>query len=265
MQPKPSQFGPHVASAFEETSVVAAYRHRPTYPPETFDVLMGLLRDKPRHVLDVGCGTGFLARPLAERVDRVDAVDVSAPMIAEGKRLPGGDHTHLRWILSRAEDAALDPPYALITAGDSLHWMEWETIMPRFASMLTPSGWLAILTVEQLPAPWQVELMSVVRRYSTVRDYQSFDLAQELESRGLFTRAGERVTAPVPFTLSVDDYVDSFHGRASFSPERMDSAELASFEGALRALVASHAEDTVSLHIAARITWGLPQASNLPT
>lgn len=89
-----------------------------------FNVLVGLIAGEPRTVLDLGCGTGFIARPLAPRVDRVDAIDVSEAMIEEGKRLPGGDHPHLQWIVGRAEDVALHPPYALITAGDSLHWME---------------------------------------------------------------------------------------------------------------------------------------------
>jgi 2-polyprenyl-3-methyl-5-hydroxy-6-metoxy-1,4-benzoquinol methylase len=248
--------GPHIASAFAETSVVAAYQYRPPYPPATFDVLLGLMPDAPRRVLDAGCGTGFLARPLAERVDHVDAVDVSAAMIAEGQLLPGGDHPGLRWITARIEDAALDPPYSLITAGDSLHWMEWETVMPRFASLLAPNGWLAILTVEQQRVLWQDELMVLIHRYSTVRNFQPYDLPHELESRRLFTRAGEHVTAPVPFTQSLDDYIASFHGRASFSRERMAPEDLAAFDAGLRALVAPHAGATVTLQVTGHIVWG---------
>jgi predicted TPR repeat methyltransferase len=258
MQPKPAHLGQSVASAFQEASVVAAYELRPPYPAETFDVLLALLRDEPRTVLDAGCGTGFLARPLAERVDRVDAVDISAAMTEEGKRLPDGDHPHVRWIVAAIEDAPLDPPYALITAGDSLHWMEWSTVMPRFATLLTPNGWLAILSVVTLPAHWDDELMAIIRRYSTVRDYQRFDLTEELESRGLFTRAGERRTEPVPFTQSLDDYVRSFHGRASFSPERMEPSALVAFDAAVRELVASHAGETITQQVTAHIVWGRP-------
>ncbi|HUC24416.1 MAG TPA: class I SAM-dependent methyltransferase [Streptosporangiaceae bacterium] len=47
-------------------------------------------------MLDIGAGDGALARPLAERVDRVDAVDVSAAMLAAGARQPGGDRPNLR-------------------------------------------------------------------------------------------------------------------------------------------------------------------------
>jgi len=42
-------------------------------------------------VLDIGCGTGFIARELADRVTHVDALDISPAMIEQGKRLPRGD------------------------------------------------------------------------------------------------------------------------------------------------------------------------------
>lgn len=266
MQPKPAFLGPQTSSAFQESSVAAAYQHRPPYPAAVFDILADLITDTPRHVLDAGCGTGFLARPLAERVERVDALDVSATMIAQGQRLPGGDSPHLRWIIGRAEDATLDPPYALITAGDSLHWMEWDVVMPRFARLLTPHGYLAILTVGWLPVPWQDALNTLIQRSSTVRDFQPHDPPKDVEARGLFQRMGERHTEPVPFAQSLDAYVESFHGRASFSRERMDPAEAAAFDAELRALVTSFSQDAVEsadaveLRLVAEVVWGKPLA-----
>src|SRR6185436_20285760 len=110
MLPKPAGFGQQYASAFQESSVAAAYQHRPPYPPETFSVLASLIAGSPRSVLDVGCGTGVIARHLVESVDRVDAVDVSPAMIEQGKRAPHGDHPRLNWITGRAEEAPLAPP-----------------------------------------------------------------------------------------------------------------------------------------------------------
>src|ERR1051326_5118342 len=161
MHPKPAFLSPQIASAFQEPSVVRAYQYRPMYSAAVFDILAGLVVDQPRHVLDVGCGTGFLARHLVGRVEHVDAVDVSPAMIGAGKQLPRGNHAALTWILGRVEDAPLSPPYALITAGDSLHWMDWEVVMPRFAQMLTPHGVLAILGADQLPTPWDGDLLPI--------------------------------------------------------------------------------------------------------
>src|SRR5262249_55186769 len=67
VRPKPDHLGPEYAAQFGDPSVVAAYRHRPPYPAEVFDILVGLIADEPRAVLDVGTGTGEIARGLAPR------------------------------------------------------------------------------------------------------------------------------------------------------------------------------------------------------
>src|SRR5688572_32811839 len=93
MTTKPSFLGPKYGSAFEDPTVVGSYRLRPPYPDEAFDLLAGLLASRPGAVLDLGCGTGIVARRLvglSEHVTRVDALDASPAMIAEARRLPNG-------------------------------------------------------------------------------------------------------------------------------------------------------------------------------
>ena len=119
MQPKPENFSTYYAEAFKDQHVVAAYRYRPPYPQEVFTILTSFILDTPRTVLDVGSGSGNIARPL---VERVDAVDFSPGMIEQGKQLPNGNHPQLHWIYGKVEEVPLAPPYALITAGSSIHW-----------------------------------------------------------------------------------------------------------------------------------------------
>lgn len=79
MKKQPGFLNERVASAFQEQSVVEAYQYRPTYPGETFNFLARLLPSEGcKTVLDIGCGTGFIARNIVPLVDRVDAVDFSA-------------------------------------------------------------------------------------------------------------------------------------------------------------------------------------------
>lgn len=257
---KPDFLGPQVASAFQDPSVVMAYQYRPTYPASVFDLLAELVIDSPRHVLDAGCGTGLLARHLVERVDRVDAVDISERMIEQGKRLPQGDDPSLTWSVGRIEEVPLHPPYALITTGDSLHWMDWEVVLPRFARFLTPHGSLAILGVNQLPPPWSTDLSLICQRYTTVPDKQvSYDFIKVIENGGLFQSVERRRTEPVGFTQSLEDYIESFHGRASFSRDRMLRANAAAFDAHIRALVSPFCQKgAVSLQIVTEIVWGKP-------
>ncbi|MDQ2903666.1 MAG: methyltransferase domain-containing protein [Chloroflexota bacterium] len=86
------------AEQFKDASLVEVYHYRRPYPDEAINKLVALVTDEPRTILDVGCGTGDLARRLVNQVERVDAVDFSAPMIARGRTLPGGNHPCLNWI-----------------------------------------------------------------------------------------------------------------------------------------------------------------------
>jgi SAM-dependent methyltransferase len=258
MLPKPEWFGEQYAAAFQEPGVAVAYRYRPPYSDVAIAHLAGLIADMPRRILDVGCGTGYIARQLVDLVDHVDALDVSSAMIDEGRRLPNGDHPRLTWIVGRAEDAPLDPPYALITAGDSLHWLDWEVALPRFASLLSPSGWLAIVVNEQLPVPWGDELLSIIKRFSIYGKFEHVDIAAELERRGLFRTAGRVRTHPVSFEQTIDAYIESFHGRASLARERMTSEAALAFDAAARQLVSAYTRHTVELQLVAEISWGTP-------
>jgi SAM-dependent methyltransferase len=225
--------------------------------------LTSLITGEPRHVLDAGCGTGYLARPLAPLVDRVDAVDFSAPMIAQGQRLPGGDSPRLTWIHGPIEEVALAPPYALIMAGESLHWMEWEGVLPRFRQVLLPGAYLAIVSQHYAPFPWDAELAAIISRYSTNRDYAPYDLIDELKKRGLFATHGERETAPVLFQQPIAAYVESFHARNGFSLARMEPEEAAVFDRTVTDLVGSHCPNgIVEVQVSGHVVWGEPAPDN---
>jgi SAM-dependent methyltransferase len=257
--PKPDHLGPDYGAQFADASVVAAYDCRPPYPPELFDVLAALIVDEPRVVLDLGTGTGEIARGLLGRAARIDAVDPAPGMIAAGRRLPGGDRPELVWIEGFAEDVLLDSPYALVTAGQSLHWMEWNVVLPRVRDMLTPRGVLALVGQREGPYPWDQAVLDVIQRCTTNTRYRPYNLIAELETRGLFRALDRRYTAPIAYERRVEEYVESFHARNGLSRDRMDPAVAAAFDREVTAQVAPHAVDgSLTLQVAANVVWGLP-------
>src|SRR5258708_39583754 len=151
MQPKPENYGTYYAEAFKNNQVVDAYRFRPPYPDEVYAILADLITDEPRNILDVGAGSGDIARRMVELVERVDAVDFSHNMIEMGKQLPNGTHPHLHWIYGKVEEVSLAPPYALITAGSSIHWTDWAITFPRLRALLTFNRSLALIFQLTLP------------------------------------------------------------------------------------------------------------------
>nr|BBH93404.1 hypothetical protein KTA_16030 [Thermogemmatispora argillosa] len=242
---------------FQERRLVDHYHLRPPYPPETFDILKGLITDEPRVVLDLGCGTGNIARPLAAFVERVDAVDSSLAMLERARELAGGDDPRIRWIHGRAEDVALTPPYALVTAGMSLHWMDWRRLLPRLARMLTPRGLLAILNLQQQAMPWQQEYRQLRRRFADGPPALRPNLVAEFEQSGLFRQLGERQTAPLLMQQSIEDYIAAQYAYSSLAG--LTDRQRAGFEREMWELLRPFAQGgRLSFEVVATITWGKP-------
>ncbi len=246
---------------FSNAGVAAAYEHRPPYPPDVFDILEQLITDEPRVVLDIGAGDGAIARPLAAMVDRVDAVDISAAMMEAGRQRPGGRQPNLRWILGAAETAELDGPYALVTAGASLHWMQWEQTMDRLSRVMSPHAQLAIIEHGPRDVPWHDELITVIKRHSRSPDYDpDFSMVVALHEQGLLEVTGSADSTPMFFRQTVSAYVEQFHSTASLAREHMSAREAENFDHAVEQVVRPWAEDdTLVLNVVATLTWGRPQ------
>jgi len=196
--PKPKHLTPEYGAQFSEPSVASAYRCRPPYPDEVYTLLDRLLGHAPRVVLELGCGLGEIARRLAAQTDRVDAVEPSRAMLALARRLPGGEQRNLQWYECTAEAFAYRPGYGLVIAAESLHWMEWDRVLPAIRVALAPHGSLVVLDRRLDTVPWWTALRPLIPRYSTNSDFQPYDLLDELARRQLFHPAGRTTTTPGP-------------------------------------------------------------------
>lgn len=243
---------------FTHPGVAHAYQHRPPYSAELFDLLEQIITDRPRTVLDVGAGEGALARPLARRVDHVDALDASAAMVEAGRRRPGGRAPNLRWIVGAAESAELGGPYSLVTAGASLHWMSWTRTLTRLAAKMTDSAFLAIIDHGHHDLPWSAELTEVLVRHSRSADYDpAFSLIGTLCADGLFEIAGSAMTVPMSFRQPLASYIEQFHSTSSLARELMSAEESAAFDREVADIVWPYAVDGIlDLRAVAHLTWG---------
>jgi ubiquinone/menaquinone biosynthesis C-methylase UbiE len=103
-----------------------AYAFRPPYPGELIERLSTLASSVDASVLDLGCGTGDIARPLAAHVGRVTAVDPSAAMVDAGRAAPGGDAPNIEWVQSTAEQFDFNDDFSLLVTAESIHWMDLD-------------------------------------------------------------------------------------------------------------------------------------------
>ena len=238
-----------------DDEAAALYAYRAPYPRGVFDILERLAVE-PRVVLDAGAGTGALARNFPPAFTRIDAVDPSAAMIARGRALPGGDEPRIRWILGRAEDAPLSPPYGLITVGASLHWMQPDVVLPRFRDALAPGAHLAILNTETTHSgEWHPQIVDVIQRYSPLEHHlETHEMVARDAAQGLVRLVGEERTAPVPFGRSVDDYLRLLGSTSTFSRVSLGSRADA-FESECREVFARYELRQIRSSVVGYVAW----------
>jgi ubiquinone/menaquinone biosynthesis C-methylase UbiE len=254
---KPPHLKAGFADRFKDTSVAQAYRSRPPYPPETFNLLSSLITDEPRIVLDVGCGTGNIARFLAPLVDLVEAVDISGPMIEVGKQLPGGDRPNIVWKTGRIEEVELQASYSLIVGAQSLHWTDWDAVFPRFRRVLSEHGYLAVVDLDSEPLPWKAGLEGIIKEFSTNPDYRPYDMVAEWQRAGVFCKVGERKTSPVPFKQPLRNYLEFLHSVSSLTRRSMGKERASKFDSEVTRVAKRYLHgSTVESMIFSSVVWG---------
>lgn len=240
---------------FEDREVAELYRHRPPYPPAIFAALERLLV-APHTVLDAGAGTGALARTMVRFAARVDALDPSEAMVAVGRTLPGGRSRRLRWIVGRAEQATLTPPYGLITCGASLHWMDLEAVLARFHAVLQAEAVVAVVDTENVHGAYREEVWALIERYGGAHHHVGWqELVERLDASGRFEVLGVERTPAVAFRQSVHDYVAYLHTTSALARTRLGRRAEA-FDADLRAIFARYSLDELSYGVSGLLAWG---------
>ncbi|GAB1824111.1 class I SAM-dependent methyltransferase [Herbidospora sp. RD11066] len=120
------------------------WRHNSHY----HGVLLKAMPPNCASALDIGCGSGSLARKLAARCPDVTGIDRSAEMIRQATEAGGG----ARYVQSDLEDWT-GGPYDFVTSVLMIHHMDFETGLRAHADLVRPGGTLAVLglAAEELP------------------------------------------------------------------------------------------------------------------
>lgn len=249
--------GPEVTGeAFDDSDVVDCYRHRPPYPAALIEALAGLAVDRTA-VLDLGCGPGKLAGPLAAHFERVEAVDPSEPMLSVAR----ADHptANIRWIAAPAETAPWRGPFGLAVGGASLHWMDPAALFPRLLVDLTPGAPVAIVDGDGPGEPvWKDDYIALLARW--VERFGETWNSPRIQARAQGYMAWIDLQGRESFTQDYTTTIDSFltceHSRATWTHRRMGRLA-GEFDADLRDLLAPHTVGgTITYPVTSQLAWG---------
>ncbi|HEY6418816.1 MAG TPA: class I SAM-dependent methyltransferase [Candidatus Binataceae bacterium] len=251
---------------FGSRRVAENYSFRPPYSREVYGTLLSLIGAGPRAVLDAGCGSGKITLGLVDDVERVDAVDPSIEMLKVARRFPGAANPKIRWINARMEEAPLDPPYGLIVASLSIHWMDLDRVLSRFAEALADRACLAVLDGDApVDAPWEREETAFMVDFLERIDGRPRDwwktmgerLAEPVLVHPAFQSVGHRVTAPVQFSQSVADHLRCQHSRAAWSEDHLGEKASREFDTEITKLLNRYAVGgMLTFVVQTRMEWG---------
>ena len=125
-------------------------RFRPPYPREAIDMVVERFDlQAASSAIDLGCGTGQVAIPLARRGLDVWAVDPSSEMLEQGRRESmAAGATSVTWL--QGDDASFGAVlpsrrFDVCVMGSSFQWMDRDLVLASLDGLIGERGGVALL------------------------------------------------------------------------------------------------------------------------
>lgn len=136
-------------SGYEREGFAGEYDgFRPRPPRALLDLLCRYARiERPRLVVDLGCGTGLSTRAWSGTADRIVGIEPNPAMLPETEQAPRVEYreafSHDTGVAGGSAD--------IVTASQSLHWMEPDPTFAEAARILRPAGVFAAYDYDWRP------------------------------------------------------------------------------------------------------------------
>jgi len=222
-------------------SIAGLYdRYRPAPAPEFVDDLVAL---KPAKVLDIGCGTGKVARELTQR-----GLDVLGVELDE--RMAGIAREHGLEVDVSAFETWDDRgrTFDLITCGDAWHWIDPVRGWRKIGRVLRPGGTVVrFWNHNEIDEPVRSALLAVHERVLPEIEHRTPE-----RTRGGDDPRVEHRVYPWVRTYSADEWVALI---ATYSVNQtLEPSRLAELQRGLHAAITAHG-GTVVVHGSTDVSW----------
>ena len=193
--------------------------------------------------VDLGTGTGTVARGLALRGARVVGGDPSAAMAEQARALDKQAGVSVRYVQATAESTGLPSGRAdLVISGQAWWWFDRPRAAAEARRLLKPGGWLVICSLDWLPSPGSIPeateaLIAAANPKWTMGggDGRHPRWLDELEDAGFRERVAFEFDVAVPYTH------EAWRGRIRASAgvaATLSEDEVARFDEGLAAMLA---------------------------
>ena len=216
-------------------------RYRTGFPPRLFTELAALRVGVPgQRVVDLGTGTGILARGFAAAGCTVTGLDVSPELLDRARQRDTG--APITYQVAPAEDTGLPGgSWDVVSAAQCWHWFDRPRVIEEVRRLLVPGGALAICYRDYVSTPGSVPAAS---EELIVAHHPGWPLAgvewSHPEWVDELARAGFGEVARVAFEVDVAFTHEAWRGRMRSSngvAGSLSEAEVAAFDADLADLL----------------------------
>jgi len=174
-------------------------RHRQGPPDSFFARLQALGVGLPgQRILDLGTGTGLIARRLARQGSKVAGIDIAAGQLAEARRLAEVEGLSIDFREAPAEEPPFpDGSFDAVTANQCWVYFDKARLLQGLRRLLAPGGLIAVSHFSWLPRqdPIAAATEAIVLKHNPVWTGKDWDgevtvppawMTPDLEVRGFF-------------------------------------------------------------------------------
>ena len=220
-------------------------KYRPHYSREVVQALQNGCGLNPADVIvDVGCGTGRLAKIFLENGNRVIGVEPNAEMREAGEQFLSS-FAKFSMTAGTAEATALPDRCAdFVVAGQAFHWFQPQPTRTEFARIVKPKGWVVLIWHDRDldSTPFLRAYEDFLQRYAT--DYSTV-AHNKVANYGALEQFYSPNQMPVIVQATQQRFdLEGLRGRllsSSYAPREGPAAEAMLNE--LPKLFAAHAQD----------------------
>jgi ubiquinone/menaquinone biosynthesis C-methylase UbiE len=241
-------------------------RWRQGFPAEFFARLEALGVGLPgQRLLDLGTGTGLLARAFALRGCQVTGLDLSAELLAEARRADLATRVSIDYIQAPAEASGLAAGhFDVVSAATCWHWFDRPKAAAEVRRLLKPKGRLLIADLDWHARPGNVidATIKAIRRHSPARASTTKNVFQYPAWAEDLTSSGFDDWESFAFTTQLSYSQEAWRGRirasAAVGPV-MDPGTLARFDEDLAATLSAEFPEEplrVDHRVFALVAWG---------